>query len=223
METKNNDQSTLVKKVLSEQIKEQLIEDLLNKKYVAGDKLVESALAKRFGVSQAPVREAMKGLVEMGFVTVEPYKGTTVRSITKEEMWEIFTVRAALESLAAGIAAEKIIPEQIVELEGLVNEMIKAAEAGDILKRAEINNLFHEKVITISEHKLIMRLSKSMRFASWSHTTGTFTSMSSYEIASRHRKIINALKKHDPEEASKVMREHIECSARSMLENWKGE
>lgn len=221
MGTENNDQSMLVRRVLSEQIKERLIEDLLNKKYRPGDKLVESALAKKFGCSQAPVREAMKGLVEMGFVTVEPYKGTTVRSITKAEMWETFTVRAALESLAAGIAAEKITPDQIAELEGLVNDMIKAAEEGDIIKRAEINNQFHDEIIKISDHKLIMRLSRSLRFASWSHTTGTFTSMSSVEIASRHKAIIKAFENHDSEAAAKIMREHIERSSRSMLENWK--
>ncbi|MHB1394092.1 MAG: GntR family transcriptional regulator [Clostridia bacterium] len=221
MET--DDQSILIKKVLSERIKEQLIEDLLNKKYKSGDKLVESTLAKRFGVSQAPVREALKALVEMGFVTIEPYKGTTVRTMTKAEMWETFTVRAALESLAAGIAAEKITPDEITKLEGLVDEMIKAAEEGDLIKRTDINNQFHEEIIRISGHKLIMRLSRSMRFANWSHTTGTFTSMSSVEIASRHKEIIRIFKKHNSEEAAAVMREHIEHTASTMLENWEDE
>lgn len=219
----NNGQFILVKKVLSEQIKEQLIEDLLNKKYKPGDKLIESSLAKQFGVSQAPVREALKALAEMGFVTVEPYKGTTVRSMTKDELWETFTVRAALESLAAGIAAEKITDKQIGELEALVDKMIKTAEAGDVFERAQINNQFHSEILNISGHKLIMKLSNSMRFTTWSHATGTFTTMGSVEIAKRHNAIIDALKRHDSEAASRIMREHIERSARSMLENWKDE
>lgn len=220
MEIDFSNESVLVKKVLSEQIKEQLIEDLMNKKYKAGDKLVESALAKRFGVSQAPVREAMKGLVEMGLVTVEPYKGTTVRKMTKEDIWETFTVRAALESLAAGMAAAKITPEQIAKLESLVEDMIKAAEAGDVLKRAEINNSFHDEIIKISGHNLIIRLSNTLKFGSWSLTTGTLTSMNSVEIASRHKKIIDPLRNHDSEGAAKAMRKHIEHSAESMLGNW---
>lgn len=223
MDIGNNVQPMLVKKVLSEQIKEQLIADLLNKKYIPGDKLVESAIAKRFGVSQAPVREAMKGLIEMGFVTVEPYKGTTVRLMSKEEIWETLTVRAALESLAAGIAAEKITPEQVAELEELTDAMVKAAEAGDFHQREEINIKLHDEIIRISGHKLIRRLSNSLRFASWSHATGTFTTMDSVEIASRHKKLIDPLRNHDSERAAKVMREHIEVSARSMLKNWKEE
>jgi DNA-binding GntR family transcriptional regulator len=214
-------ESMLVKKVLSEQIKEQLIEDLLTKKYMPGDKLVESTIAKRFGVSQAPVREAMKGLIEMGFVTVEPYKGTTVRLMSKEDMWETLAVRAALESVAAGIAAQKITPEEIEELEQLAEDMTRAAEAGNIKEREAINVQLHNTILRISGHKLIMRLSKSLRFANWSQTTGTFTTMDSVELAKRHKKLIDPLKRHDAEGAAKAMREHIELSARSMLKSWK--
>jgi len=221
LEAESNDQKILKKKVLSEQIKEQLIAELMNKKYAPGDKLVESAIAKRFGVSQAPVREAIKGLAEMGFVTIEPYKGTTVRSMSKEDIWETLTVRAALESLAASITAEKITPEQVSELERLVDEMVEAAKAGDSALREKINLKLHDEIIRISGHKLIMRLSNSLRFASWSQTTGTFTTMDTVEIASRHKKLIEPLKNRDPEGAAKAMREHIEASARSMLQNWK--
>jgi DNA-binding GntR family transcriptional regulator len=143
--------------------------------------------------------------------------------MTREDIWETFTVRAALESLAAGMAAEKITPEQIEELEALVEDMIKEAEAGDVLARAEINNRFHDKIIKISGHNLIIRLSNTLKFGSWSLTTGTLTSMNSVEIASRHKKIIDPLRRHDSEGASKAMREHIEHSAQSMLENWKDE
>lgn len=219
--SENTERPTLVKKVLSEQIKELLIEDILSKKYEAGDKLVESALASQFGVSQAPVREALKSLAEMGFVTVEPYRGTTVRRMTKEDLWEAYTVRAALESLAAGIAAEKITDEQLEELDQMVDEMIKAAESGDIHLRVNINSRFHEKILEISEHKLILQLSNSLRFASWSHSTGTFTSMSPVEIATRHKALLKPLREHNADEAARVMREHIEKSSRSMMEHWK--
>jgi len=216
----NIDHDILKKKVLSEQIKEKLISEIMNNKYAPGDKLVESTIAKRFGVSQAPVREAIKGLAEMEFVTVEPYKGTTVRSMTKEDIWEMYTVRAALESLAAGIAAEKITPEQVTELECLVDEMIKAAKEGDVPLREEINIKLHNEILRISGHKLIMRLSKSFRFASWSHASGTLSTMDTIEIAIRHKKIIEPLKNHDPKGASIAMREHIEATAQSMLKNW---
>jgi len=72
----------LTRTVLSEQIKEQLMEDIFHRKYKAGDRIVESALARELGVSQASVREALRSLIAMGFLENEPFKGITVRSFT---------------------------------------------------------------------------------------------------------------------------------------------
>lgn len=216
-------QEKLQKRVFSEQIKEQLIDDIINRRYRPGDKLVESALAKKFGVSQAPVREALKGLLEMGFVTVEPYKGTTVRKMTAEEIWEMLSVRATLESFAAGICAKKITQNEIERLEEIVNHMIKAAEEGDVDKRTEYNHMFHDEIICISGHKLIRKLSYSLRFASWSHTTGVYTSMQPLKIAKRHFDILEAFKAHDVKAAEKIMREHIMVSLDSLLKGLETE
>ena len=213
----------LHKRVFSEQIKEQLIDDIINRRYRPGDKLVESALAKKFGVSQAPVREALKGLLEMGFVDVEPYKGTTVRKMTPGEIWEMLTVRASLESMAAGLCAQKITDDEIVNLEKIVQNMIRAAEKGDVNKRTEYNNMFHDEIICISGHKLVRKLSYSLRFASWSHTTGVHTSMDPLRIAKRHMNIIETMKAHDAAAAEKVMRDHIMDSLESLLKNLEKE
>ncbi|MGM0432324.1 MAG: GntR family transcriptional regulator [Spirochaetota bacterium] len=219
MPKRTSSRNGFVKKVLSEQIKEQLMEDLLHKKYEAGDRLVESAIAREFSVSQAPVREAIKSLVEMGLLDAEPYKGITVRSFSNEDLWEVFTVRASLESLAASIAAKKISNKEISQLETILENMIKAAKSGDVVKRTAFNNQFHDLIIKASGHKLIYRLSRNLRFASWSHTTGTLSSMDPVNIAARHTLIIDSLRKRDAEEASKVMNAHIIHSAKNLLEN----
>ena len=65
-------------------------------------------MARRLGVSQAPVREAIRDLILLGFLEAEPYKGTSVRSFSPEELWEVYTVRAALESLAARRAGTRV-------------------------------------------------------------------------------------------------------------------
>jgi len=216
-------QEKLYRRVFSEQIKDQLIDDIINRRYRPGDKLVESALAKKFGVSQAPVREALKGLLEMGFVTIEPYKGTTVRKMTDEEIWEMLSVRASLESFAAGLCAKKITQEEIEKLEENVKSMIKAAEEGDVDKRTEYNHKFHDEIISIAGHQLIQKLSYSLRFASWSHTTGVYTTMEPLRIAKRHLEILEVLRAHDVEAAEKVMREHIMNSLESLLKGLETE
>jgi len=201
----------IAKKVLSEQIKVQLIDEIITGAYMPGDRLIESALSKRFDVSQSPVREALKGLEEMGLVTQEPYKGTTVRAISDKDMQEALTVRAALESLAAGLAAEKCTRADIAVLKEILDGMVACAKAGDEAGRMNLNNRFHDEVIRISGHELIAKLSKTLRFASWSHIKGTkLRENKSLLLVTRHRKIIEALAAHDAAAAGEEMRRHIE-------------
>jgi DNA-binding GntR family transcriptional regulator len=206
---------------LSEQIKEQLMEDLLHKKYKAGDRLVESALAREFNVSQAPVREAIKSLVEMELLDFEPYKGITVRSFTVDDLSEVFMVRASLESLAARLAAERITDKELEHLEEILEQMLEAAKNGDVVNRTAFNNEFHDAIISVSGNKLIARLSRNLRFASWSHTSGSLTSMDHIGIAKRHTLIIDSLRSRDPDRAEKVMRDHIMNSFKGLVENLK--
>jgi len=201
----------ITKTVLSEQVRERLIGDIMSGVYMPGDRLGESALSKRFNVSQSPVREALKSLEEMGLVTREPYKGTTVRAVSDLELYETSTVRAALESLAAGIAAEKCTPDDIARLEAIIDEMLEKAKTGDEAGRNRLNNEFHDEIIRISGHSLIAKLSKTLRFASWSRIRGArIRNEAAIHLTMRHRDLIHALTIHDSQAAEEMMRSHIE-------------
>lgn len=223
MAKKENNRPQLVKKVLSEQIKEQLMEDLLNKKYKEGDRLVESAIAREFNVSQAPVREAIKSLVEMELLNFEPYKGITVRSFSTKDIYEVFQVRASLESLAARLAVNKISPKDIEKLEQLSEKMVECAQRNDIINRISYNHQFHDVIIKASGNKLIGRLSRNLRFASWSHTSGAITNIDNIGIAKRHTLIIEALRSGDPDKAEKVMKDHILNSLEGLVKKLEEE
>lgn len=213
----------LKRSVFSEQIKDYLITSIINGTFKPGARLVESALAKTFGASQAPVREALKALAEMGFVTQQPYKGTIVRQMTREEIWETVSVRSVLESFAAGLCAKVITDKEIEKLEEIVECMIEAAEQGDIEKRLEWNHQFHYEIIHISKHELVLKLATNLRFASWSCTTGLFTLMDPLVIAQRHRRIIDCLKSHDSQATEIAVREHITLSLESFLVRYKND
>jgi len=201
----------ITKTALSEQIRERLIGEIMAGVYMPGDKLGESALSKRFKVSQSPVREALKGLEEIGLVTREAYKGTTVRAVSDKDLYEASTVRAALESLAAGIAAEKCTQDDIVRLKAIYAEMLERAEAGDDANRIRLNNEFHDEIIQISGHSLISKLSKILRFASWSRIRGaSIKDQAGLQVTLRHQALIDALAAHDSHTAQKLMRKHIE-------------
>ena len=206
--------------ILSEQIKEQIIEDILHKKYKPGDRIVESSLARDLAVSQTSVREALRSLIAMGFLESEPFKGITVKSFTSKDLMEVYTVRITLETLAAQLAGERITDEEIGELEKIVKKMIQAGKEGNIPKRTHLNNEFHEKLVKASGNKLILQLLQYMRFGSWSIMTANLTHMDSVFIAARHQILIEALKTRNPEAIARAMREHIESTGKPVVESF---
>src|SRR5436190_22026709 len=96
------------RRVFREEIREQLIDDILSGRLPPGTRIVETRLAQQFGVSQAPVREALRDLALFGFVVSSPFRGTQVREISPEELLEIYPIRAAIEGVTARAAATRI-------------------------------------------------------------------------------------------------------------------
>ena len=208
----NMQRKSLNKKVLSEQIKEELMESILSGELPPGQKLVENSLAQAFKVSQAPVREALKSLEALGLVSVEAYKGTTVKKFGRNEMHEYFIVRTALEGMAGRYAAENITEEEIKELEGLLDDMIQATKDGDYERRTEINQVFHQVIIEASKNSLLVNVCKTIRLGSWSRITSKHTNMDEEELATRHKEMVELLKKRDGMGMEKAIKKHIEAS-----------
>ena len=100
---------SLSKTVLRDRVKEHLIECILRGEYPPGGRLVETQIAQGLGVSQAPVREAMRDLEALRFVEHAPYRGGRVRRVSETELAEIYPVRAALEETHNGRFHEIIV------------------------------------------------------------------------------------------------------------------
>jgi DNA-binding GntR family transcriptional regulator len=196
--------------VLSDRVKEYIVEAVLNGDLKPGERIVESSMARELGVSQAPVREAIRDLVLLGFLESEPYKGTSVRSFTYEELWETYTVRAALESLAARLAATLLTAEDADRLQGILDEMLEAAHREDRDRLVRLDNRFHETILTISRNKTLHQLWKTLQFGTWSIVTYRKSSYEPAYLAARHVELLEALKGGDPEKAAHAMQHHIE-------------
>src|SRR5437867_7776724 len=82
-----------------------------------GTVLRQEQLSEQFNVSRTPIREALRRLAALGLVSFVPNRGVRVRTISREELHEAFMVRAELEALATEVAAAKVTPEQLQELD----------------------------------------------------------------------------------------------------------
>ena len=196
--------------VLSDRVKEYIVDAVLNGDLKPGERIVESSLARQLGVSQAPVREAIRDLVLLGFLETQPYKGTSVRSFTPEELWETYAVRAALESLAARLAATHLTNEDVRALQDILDAMMLAARRQDRDELVELDNRFHEKILQISRNRTLYQIWKTLQFGTWTIVTYRKSSYDPAYLAARHEELLKALKSRDPEKAMHVMQHHIE-------------
>lgn len=201
---------SLTRTVLRHQIREILLKRILSGEYAPGVRLVEMQLAKEFGTSQSPVREALRELELLRFVESEAYKGTRVRAVSLEELAEIFPVRAALEDLAAREAATKL-DGKVSKLEGEFEEMVRAAGEGELLELAQHDVRFHQYIVEAAGNGILLDTWRSLRVEARTIITALKADVDLIEIAEMHRPLLEALADKSPEEAGKALRWHFEA------------
>lgn len=198
------------RRVLREDIKEFLIDAIVRGELKPGERIVETQVAQQLGVSQGPVREALRDLEIFGFVVSSPFRGTQVRQISNEDLVEIYPIRAALEGIAARFAAVHIDDAMLVQLETLLDQMREAAAAGDREAHIDADVAFHRTIIEASGNKLLRQFWESMRLATTTFVTNAMVRRSLGELADRHAPVLTALQARDPSAAEEAMRRHIE-------------
>ena len=170
----------------------------------AGEQLRQRDLAQRFGVSQTPVREAMRRLESEGLVIGDTHRGFTVAAGDAGPVEENFQIRAALESLGASLAARKIDAAGISRLQDLNRQM--AALAEDDPRYADLNREFHFALYEFSRSPLLMSL---MRLLWASLRGGPRVLRTQAESARQHDAILDALRAGDAEAAAARTYQHI--------------
>jgi DNA-binding GntR family transcriptional regulator len=170
----------------------------------AGEQLRQRDLAQRFGVSQTPVREAMRRLESEGLLICDTHRGFTVVPPDDGRIEENFQIRAALESLGASLAARKIDAHGLARLRDLNDRM--RALADDDSAYAELNREFHFTVYSCAGSPLLLSL---MRLLWASLHPGPRVSRTHAESARQHDEILAALSEGDAAAASARTYQHI--------------
>ena len=170
----------------------------------AGEQLRQRDLAQRFGVSQTPVREAMRRLESEGLLVCDTHRGFTVVAPDEGRLEENFRIRAALESLGASLAARKIDIDGLARLQDLNDQM--RALADDDPAYPELNREFHFTVYSCAHSPLLLSL---MRLLWASLHGGPRVTRTHAESARQHEQIIAALADGDAAAACARTYQHI--------------
>jgi DNA-binding GntR family transcriptional regulator len=199
----------LVRYVLRSQVRDLLIERIVEGHYKPGARLVETQIARELGVSQAPVREALRDLESVGVVETTAFRGARVRNPSRDELLEAYPVRAALESLAAREAASRISEEQLDRLEELIVEMETAGAEGNAHRQAISNAQFHGLIVEAAQNSTLLRLWAFLEPWARTYLTAARAGVDLNELAVRHRKILAPLRERNSQAAADAMSDHL--------------
>jgi DNA-binding GntR family transcriptional regulator len=205
-------EQSLTRTVYREQIKEALLERILNGVYPPGERIVETRVAREFGVSQGPVREALRELESLRLVVSEPFVGVRVRAVSPEELGEIYPVRSGLEEVAARTAPLRL-DGAVRPLEIEIDAMRRAADAGDVHAFMPHDLQFHRLIVEASGNRTLLELWTSLHLEA--RTMITFLRYGDLHfIAESHLPILHGLRARDPERTATALREHFAYYAR---------
>jgi DNA-binding GntR family transcriptional regulator len=201
-----------------ERVKDVILQRIVSGHYAPGSRLVETRIAQELGVSQAPVREALRDLEQLGCIVHEPFRGCSVRAFSAEELLEAFPVRAALEALAARLAAERIGEGELLRLAELLDTMRAAARRGDAHAQSQANASFHATIVRASRNATLERQWQLLEPFSRTYLTVSQPGLDLLALSERHIPILEALRARDPDAAAAAMHQHLMDAAELLKE-----
>lgn len=194
----------------AEGLRQRLEREIFSGALIPGERLDESGLARRFGVSRTPVREALLQLASAGLIEMRPRQGAVVAIITVQQLLQMFEVMAEMEALCARYAARRMGPAERQALERAHKACIDLARRRDPERYYEANRLFHEVVYAGTRNAYLEETTRALR----NRLSGyrRFQLNQPGRVANslaEHAAVVAAILAGDAEQAATAMRAHV--------------
>src|SRR5579859_3445786 len=198
---------------LTKEVVERLRRAILTGELAEGTPLPEAQTAAKFGVSRVPVREALVELERQGLVQFETNGRATVRPFNDEDEAEILSLRGALQTMAARLAAAKLTDADVARLESI---LARARDTRDLTDFSAMDTAFHDEIIAIARNKRLSRVWTDLRaqMELWLSRLHRQREKLTHDVRNAtlasHREMIEVLKTRKPKAAADLMELH--CS-----------
>jgi len=209
-------------KPLREIVLEALKDAIVNGKLKPGERLMEQQVAEELCVSRTPVREAIRKLEIEGFIIIVPRKGAYVSDVSLKDIAQVFEVRAAMEALAAGLAAQRISDDQLGVLEKKLAEVESVANSLDLDSIIQFDTDFHEIIYDASKNDRLVQILHNLREQIQRYRTTSLASPGRLkDTIKEHKELLDAISTRDASLAQRVAKEHIENAEGTIVEAFK--
>ena len=200
---------TINRQSLEAQAADLLRRQILRGELPAGARLLEISIAERLGLSRGTIRAALRRLIEEGLVCHVQYTGYQVIELSDHDLWELYTLRGALESLGTRLAALRIDADGIERLHAAFAELQAAADAQDHEGADRLDRELHKLIIRLSGHERLLdhyvRVENQFRV----YIALSNREVDAREICESHRELVASLCAGDAERAERLARENI--------------
>ncbi|RFU64535.1 GntR family transcriptional regulator [Peribacillus saganii] len=192
-----------------EQLQQTLKTRIWNGLYKPGERIIEAQIAKELSISRSPVREAIRALINEGLLVTDEKSQIIVYEPSILDVKEIYECRIALESAAVALSAERITEEQVSDLEKILQETETAIKQGDKEGLVACNAKFHQYIIICSGNSRLKKLVDDLQSLTHFFRVINIEGPNRGEtILKGHKEIFEAIKKRDPEQASRKLADH---------------
>jgi len=195
---------------LSERLRESIEEEIATGKLLPGSRLDEVELARRFGVSRTPIREALRLLLGEGLVETRPQRGAVVAQVTPQRLIEMFEVMAELEAMCARLAARRMSDAELAAVEAAHEACRGSAAARDADAYFYANERFHYAIYAASHNNFLFEqaaaLQRKLRPYRRLQLRVRNRPQRSFE---EHQAILDALREGDADKAQLSIRSHV--------------
>lgn len=198
----------LLRTGLADQIREFIVEGISSGRWEPGERVVERRIAAELGVSQGPVREALRQLEAQRLIESLPNRGARVREFTERDLAEIFPVRAGLERTAAELAMPCLSDGRLDALEEHNRLLAEAARDGGVQEQMRLSIAFHREIVEAAGNRLLVSVWESLGIELWTTLSLRLHNTEIYSKSAEHADLIEAFRRRDPR-APELLHEHV--------------
>ena len=209
-------------KSMREIVLQQLRKDIFTRVVKPGDRLIETAIASKLGVSRTPVREALRQLESEGLAVNIPRKGTIVKGICYEDAAEIYDIREVLEGLAVRSACLNISRMQIRRLKEITQYMRKLIDSGNEDTYVKVHDEYNKIILEASNNKRLLAQLESIHEYLKSLRLVSLMTKERKELALKeHLDLVMAIEEGDENKAEIIARNHVRNAKKSFEDSLK--
>lgn len=205
---------------LSAQAEQYILRSIFNGRLKQGERINETELASKLGISRNPIREALRVLSQQGVIVTIPRRGTFVRELSRSYIDELFSFRRVVEGFAIQLAVKTVTDEGIRQLEDIVRAMEAAADRGDEAALVENDFRFHVAICELSGNghakRAVLQIRAEVEMAI-SMAKQRFETL--HDAALDHWPIVEAMRSKDEQNAIKAVKYHIDDAWNRLTED----